>query len=362
MAGFANPNNEIPDLANIRYNFVIPPEEVAERKRNVQRSLFGGYIGDSTFDACHGEIILVKATQGGPMRHFNGSSIPVQAIPGMTVLNGAGDEGRGREGFYATYRYGGIVATEAKYDPDGGFSTETYPGDMVGTKTMHNNGPGAIQMGDLVMYEVPRDAEHARQMMMTVQGTPEGRILPYVRKYDPLLHSFSPQRMDYLRSCVTDSSFGNPHEDMEVNTYLAMVRRVQEVMALGAIAYRYVEGKGQGSVLTQNEMFRMDENGTQNILRMFGLLPGIGRNPNARKLVEDFAHTLLAYRPNSDPAPTANTPVASSIRNILKNWVSMLGQHYKNLDWDVKKRVIGKALSTAQVGAKFDIMLMQPEA
>lgn len=356
MSGIPDQNSFLPNVASISVIVGIDTSEVTARRKRTKRSLFGGdTTGTSIFDAGYGEICLRKKRRGNGGGQWNGAA-PSNYVPVITALNGAGDETQTRASFLESVQYCGVVATQGKLRRDGSYAPDVFPALQHGTATVTNNGRMFINSGDYVMYDVPLNAEDARTHMTKVSGMPDGRILPFFRPYNPVTDSFSPERMDVLRGLYNDPSQSGASVDPGVSVYGGLMTQIKNVMALGYLAGSYMN---IAAIPSMQDFVRLRDSDLVDAFSMFGTVRTATRNDKGANFLKDLCNSLLAFRA-SDIHFTQPTTGNAHIKNMMKNTTMHLAQHFKRLDWEIKARVIGQALSSAGTGQNFDIFLNQP--
>lgn len=362
----------ISELAVLRHNCMIDTAAILKRRQgNKQKNAaLSNYTdGESAFDVCVNEIVLKEARAStmsatSQQGRFFGSTI-FNCLPVLSSLNGYGVEGETNHDLHKRLRYAGVCVTQGKTNLDGGLAPDTFPADLQGLRTLFNNGRSMIHVGDFVMYDFPHNAKEAREKMVQVQGTPQGRVLPFLTPFNPREHSYSPHRMNMLRDkAASKINMNNPEFDPAIVQYRALHEVVVQLLALGGVIQKGMDASPNGAVsFDEQNVYGQTPAQLQKILSDFGVHIGRGAtNTLFIPTVSRIADSILAYRPTTDRVPQGKDTSHQVIRTIIQNAMTTAAYAWKLMDWEIKSRVIGMALSTADVAQSFDIFLEQPRA
>ena len=165
------------------------PDRIEFQKRRIamqnNSSLYKGPVTDAHYHMAAGEIALMKRSQNGEVRY---TATGESTMYVTTALNGAGDETQTREDFIEEHNMAGIIQLWIEHDSSDKQADTAGAIVIGGLFTIPNTGPERIVAGDLVYWDVPDPSLPAVQANKHIDGTPDDKIQPFMRRYIPSAH------------------------------------------------------------------------------------------------------------------------------------------------------------------------------
>jgi len=317
---------------------------------------------------------------------------------GFSLLNGqgtgpqpgkdgsVGDSGDEWYQMVMMYKMAGVADQAAIFDQRGYDDDVDLTFQRRGLKTMRNNGPHTLHKGHLWMWEIPRNAEHARDIQRIVprqDDTPKDRSTPYPREYDPLHDEVNTYLMHkILVQKINPSRLGDKYDCVEP-IHLAIVnfdKYMRMCFALKEISDTQIIG-GEGKVDYRSKVAEMsaawaDDQMTEYaklrlILAKYGLISTASlsadeKNEYSKGLnqwgmfkyllyaKEEGEHAMIAKLPST--ATTLPTGL-SDLRSLQENSISLMLGSIADGNQFARSRIGGTIENDSEPGHDFDTLL-----
>ena len=278
--------------------------EVADRKISLQnnRSLYKGPVTDAHYHMARGEIALARRSQNGESRYTATGDSTVYVT---TALNGAGSSSQTREDLIEQLWLAGIVQLWIEYDSSNKQSDVAGAIVIGGLFTIPNMGPERIVAGDLVFWDLPDPNLAAIESNPHIDGTPDDKILPFMRRYVPSEHAATKSAV--FRHLAT--LIGLDNSDSSVDSVMRSERA--KVAGYGAAFYNALKmGVLLGlAAIEESNGRQAGEDGLVNIAKNLGLVGTRQKQEQATAANFDkiFVQKLFGMSIGNDGSPISGT-------------------------------------------------------
>lgn len=313
-----------------RISAVVDRADALQRRGKTKGSLYP--VLPEAFDALPGELALTR--KAGANRRFAGGTSLFK-----TVMNGDGTAAQGVEALIDSYTAAGFVGNLARVALDNQMDdTSNVPLDTSGQITVPVTGDEAIHIGDLVYWDLPK-TQDAMPTKYAPEGAPAGRVIPILRPYRVDSTSIEMGRMTKLRAAIQAN---REPEVVGKQFYLMQHRELRVAMMLGALLQEFGSVSGVVNAGSATLERRMQD---------YGLLGGGGSDQ-----VSQMAHMLMA--PSADGViVTQSTTAHKALRAEMTNFQTRIVYAIVGMSRSIRDRIVGRAVSDAQAGAKVDLVI-----